>query len=163
MFMNFKSFLLLFTLFAICSCNNNAAYDYSQKIVNMEKTLIPQIEQTESDVTKFVGDGKYDSIVVSAAKMETMINDKIDEIKKLPAPNAKGGEDFKTSCITYFEFLKSVYTSYKNFGSQTTDDAREQEKNKMISLIGNKEKMIADMQQAQKKFAKDNDFKIEDK
>jgi hypothetical protein len=157
--LNKIAFIVLIA-FTFSSCNYNAAYNYSEKIVKMENSLLPDIETTETNVAKFANTAQYDSIAAAGQKMENLINIKLDEIKKMPAPDAKGGEDFKTACIKYFEYMKSVYTSYKDFGNEKTDEGRDREKTKMLGLTQSKNLVLSEMEQAQQKFAKDNGFKI---
>jgi len=93
--------------------------------------------------------------------MEMTIDTIIKEIAKKPAPQVKQGENFKKAALQYFDYMKSIYTSYKNYGLQNSPEGRQIQLQIMYMIINNEDKMIAQMQKAQKIFAKDNGFKIQ--
>ena len=93
--------------------------------------------------------------------METKIDTIIKQIAKKPAPAVKQGENFKKAALHYFDYMKSIYTSYKNYGFQNSPEGRQIQLQIMTMIINNEDKMIAEMQKAQKIFAKDNGFKIQ--
>jgi hypothetical protein len=103
----------------------------------------------------------YDSIASISSRMEIGIDTIIKEIAKKPAPAVKQGENFKKAALHYFDFMKSIYTSYKNYGLQNSPEGRQIQLQIMTMIINNEDKMIAEMQKAQKIFAKDNGFKIQ--
>jgi hypothetical protein len=92
--------------------------------------------------------------------METKIDSLIAEIKNKPAPKVKEGENFKKAALSYFDYMKSIYTSYKNYGLQTTPEGRQIQVQIMSMVVNKEDKMIADVQEAQRIFAMDNGFKI---
>lgn len=143
------------------SCKSKTAYNYSEKIVGIEKSIVPAMNRTEEDVARYAQEANWDSIKAISERMETLVETKLAEIKKMPAPDVKEGENFKRAAIDYFQYIEDIYTSYKNVAIQTTVDGRQEATNKMMSIIANKEKALTEMQEAQKKFAKANGFKIE--
>ena len=157
---------LMFVACVLClftACKSGAAYSYSQNFVKQEGSLIPQMTKTEQDVARFVQEKDYASIAASGAAMEKTVDAKLQEITDAPAPDAKGGAEFKTACIKYFAFIKSIYTGYKNFGNATTEEERNAELMKVQEMTSKKMTVVADIQSAQKKFAADNGFKIQNK
>lgn len=157
-------FFLLLTLagcFFLSSCNYNGAFNYSQAIVKMEESLGPYMQLTETKVAAFMESKKYDSIAVSSERMESMISNTIEQIKRLSQPEAKGVSEFRNACVNYFEFLKSIYTSYKEFGLEETDKGSDLVRKKWLEINVEKERVINEMQTAQEKFAKDNGFEIQ--
>lgn len=155
--------ILAFTLIILVSlagCKSNSAYSFSERIVQLERNMVPDIERTESNVEQYLNAGNYDSVAVAGERMESIIQKSIDTLNKTPPPSVSGAVDFKTASITYFKFLKSIYTSYRNYGLQTTDEGRELEKTKLLQLVDKKQQAVADMQAAQKKYADANGFKI---
>jgi hypothetical protein len=155
--------LIFFSVLAVCfsSCNSKTAYNYSEKIVGIEKSIVPAMTKTEEDVGKYAQDANWDSVKVVSERMESLVEAKLVEIKKTPAPDVKEGENFKRAAIDYFQYIEDIYTSYKNVAVQTTVEERQDATNKMMSTISNKGKALADMQEAQKKFAKANGFTVE--
>lgn len=158
--MKFKLPFYIAILFFIASCQSKSAFEFSNTIVKMEKELVPDIEKTESDVQRYISVANYDSIAIAGQRMESLVDAKLTELKNLPAPKAKDADNFKIASIHYFEYLKSIYTSYKNFGMQKTDETREIEKDKLLDLVNKKQAAIDDMQNAQRRFADANGFKI---
>lgn len=164
MFMKVSHVLCLFALaFYISSCNSRTAYNYSEKIVSIEKSIVPAMNKTEEDVAKYAQQANWDSIKTISERMENLVESKLAKIKKMPAPDVKEGENFKKAAIDYFQYIEDIYISYKNVALETTVEGRQNATNKMMSLISKKEKALSDMQEAQQKFAKANGFKVEDK
>lgn len=145
----------------ITSCKSKKAYTYSQDFVKKENSLLPHINSTEENVKRYVDNLQFDSIGIAGKKMEQLVEDKIKEIRNTPAPDAKGGDEFKEAGIKYFGFIKSMYTAYANFGSAGSDEQREIERQKLFELVGKKNESIKAMQDAQQKFADANGFKLE--
>jgi hypothetical protein len=156
-----KIITLVLIVVSIVSCKSNNAFKYSQDFVASEKKLMPMIEATEKKVEDYIALNLYDSIAIVSEKLENAIGETIKDAKLKPAADAKDGEKFKVDVIKYFEFLKSVYASYKDFGNATSDDARQLEVVEMQKLLSKKVEVVQIIQTAQKDFAKANGFKIE--
>jgi hypothetical protein len=148
-------------LISIASCKSKEAFNYSEDFVKKETSLLPDITSTEDKVMRYVAAEQYDSIAIAGEKMEQLVDVKLQEIKKAPAPDVKEGDNFKEACVKYFGYIKSMYTSYKEFGLAATDEARQEARQKIVDLAGGKQAAINDMQTAQKKFADANGFKIQ--
>jgi hypothetical protein len=155
--------LIFLSVLAMCfsSCNSKTAYNYSEKIVGIEKSIVPAMSRTEEDVARYAQDANWDSVKAVSERMESLLEAKLVDIKKTPAPDVKEGENFKRAAIDYFQYIEDIYTSYKNVAVQTTVEERQDATNKMMSIISNKGKALSDMQGAQKKFAKANGFRVE--
>jgi hypothetical protein len=156
-----KMISLLFIVVSIVSCKSNNAFKYSQDFVASEKKLMPMIETTERKVEEYIALKQYDSMAIVSEKLENAIGETIKDAKARPASDAKDGEKFKVDVIKYFEFLKSVYASYKDFGNAPTADARKAEVVKMQQLLSKKTDVVKIIQTAQQDFAKANGFRIE--
>jgi hypothetical protein len=151
-------------IISIASCGSKkAAFNYSENFVKKENSLLPDITATEDKVERFVASEQYDSIAVAGEKMEQLVETKIQEIKKEAAPDVKEAENFKEACIKYFGFIKSMYTSYKEFGLAKDETEREKAKAKVIEIANSKQSAMTAMQTAQKKFADANGFRLEKK
>ncbi len=151
-------------MISIASCSSKkAAFDYSENFVKKENSLLNDITSTENKVERYVAAEQYDSIAIAGEKMEQLVETKIQEIKKEPAPDVKEAANFKEACIKYFEFIKSMYTSYKEYGRATDDSEREKAKARVIEIAGSKRSAMTAMQTAQKKFADANGFRLEKK
>jgi len=148
-------------LISIASCKSKAAFNYSEDFVKKEKSLMGDITSTEDKVKRYVEAEQFDSIAIAGEKMEKLVDDKIQEIKKDPVPDVKDGGDFKEACLKYFGFIKNMYTNYKEFGLAPTADERQVVMNKIVELANGKQAAMDAMQTAQKKFADANGFKIE--
>jgi hypothetical protein len=134
--------------------------DYNDMVVKKQKSLAMSMDEAEPKLKKYFASYEYDSIVGVSSRMEAKIDAIMQEIKNKPAPKVKQGENFKKAALNYFDYMKSIYTSYKNYGSQTTPEGRMFQLQIMSMVTRQEDKMIADMQQAQRIFAKDNGFKI---
>lgn len=151
---------LLILSLAGCKSKSKSAFNYSQDIVALERALEPDIEATEDKVGRYFENNHYDSIVIAATSMENKVQEKIDKVSAMPVPDAKGVKEFKKSILDYFGFIKSLYTSYKNWGN-AADTERESAMKKIMDLVEEKDKVIGEMQQAQRKYADANDFRLE--
>ena len=159
-----KKLLFAVVLFSgLAGCKSKSAFDYSQNFVKKEQSLLPDINSTEANVKRYAALEQYDSIAVAGERMEKLVDAKLKEIKDEAAPDAKEAENFKEAGIRYFSYIKSMYTSYKNFGSAGSPEARATEMQKLQELVNNKAAAIADMQRVQKKYADANGFKLENK
>ena len=160
--MKFKS---IFTIAVIClfaiGCKSKIAMDYNNTIAKKQKSLGKSMDEAEPNLKNYFASFEYDSIASVSSRMEAKIDSIIKEIKNVPAPNVKEGENFKKAALTYFDYMKSIYTSYKNYGLQTTPEGRQIQLQIMSLVVSKEDNMIADMQEAQRIFAKDNDFKIQ--
>ena len=126
-----------------------------------EQSLTADINSTEDKVKVFLGKQQYDSIAAAGARMEKLVDVKLNEIKEQPAPDVKEAPAFKDASINYFRFIKSMYTGYKEFGNAPTPEAREQQMTRLRQIVDQKTGAIHDMQVAQKKFADANGFKLD--
>ena len=160
--MKFKS---IFTIAIIClfaiGCKSKFAMDYNNTIAKKQKSLGKSMDEAEPNLKNYFASFEYDSIASVSSRIEAKIDSIIKEIKNVPAPNVKEGENFKKAALTYFDYMKSIYTSYKNYGLQTTPEGRQIQLQIMSLVVSKEDNMIADMQEAQRIFAKDNDFKIQ--
>ena len=157
-----KQLMLLVTVvFCIAGCKSDDAFNYSQDFVKKEQSLLPDITKTENLVNIYMETKQYDSIAIAGGKMEMLVNSKIKEVKENPAPNVKESDNFKEACIKYFQFIKSMYSGYKEFGMAQTDVAREEKMKELFEISNKKTAAINAIQIAQKKFADANGFKLE--
>ena len=141
-------------------CKSKIAMDYNNMIVEKQKRLGKNMDEAAPLLKNYFASYTYDSIASVSSRMEMTIDTIIKEIAKKPAPQVKQGENFKKAALQYFDYMKSIYTSYKNYGLQNSPEGRQIQLQIMYMIINNEDKMIAQMQKAQKIFAKDNGFKI---
>src|SRR5688572_1131035 len=90
---------IFFTGLISCDTKSKSGFKYSEDLVAIEKSLVPDIEATETKVEQFANSGDYDSVVAAATRMESLVQKKIDEIEKKPLPKAKGTDAFKASVL----------------------------------------------------------------
>jgi hypothetical protein len=147
--------------FSGMGCKSKIAMNYNDMIVEKQKSLGKNMDQAAPLLKNYFASFEYDSIASVSSRMETKIDTIIREIAKKPVPPVKQGENFKKAALRYFDYMKSIYTSYKNYGLQNSPEGRQIQLQVMTMIINNEEKMIAEMQKAQKIFAKDNGFKIQ--
>lgn len=156
-----KLIIVIIVVYGFSGCKSKDVFNYSQDFVKKEQSLLPDITKTENLVRGYMDTKRYDSIAIAGEKMETIVAAKMKEIKDTPAPNAKEADNFKEACLRYFDYVKSIYTGYKNFGLAKTEDERQQKLKEVIELAGKKDDAIKAIQAAQKKYADANNFKLE--
>ena len=148
-------------LISFASCKSKAAFNYSQDFVTREQGLIKDIDITESNVKNFLAAEQYDSIAAAGERMEKLVDVQLREIKDKPAPDVKEGDNFKEACVSYFSFIKSMYTGYKDFGNAKTPEARQEQLTKVQEITGHKQAEVDNIRSVQKKYADANGFKLE--
>ena len=107
--------LLLLLTAVLFSCQSKSAFDYSQRIVQMETELSSAISIADERVGTFLDNNQTDSAILVSEQMEELADNKLKEIQKLEAPNVEEGENFKKAAVQYFVYLKAVYSSFKKF------------------------------------------------
>ena len=147
--------------FLATGCKSKIAMNYNDMIVEKQKSLGKSMDQAAPLLKNYFASYQYDSIASISEQDGDKIDTIIKEIAKKPAPAVKQGENFKKAALHYFDYMKSIYTSYKNYGLQNSPEGRQIQLQIMTMIINNEDKMIAEMQKAQKIFAKDNGFKIQ--
>ena len=160
-FMIKKICFAVLLLSGLVACKSKTAFDYSQNFVKREQSLQPDIEKTESQVEAFAAKQEFDSIGAAGERMEKLVDAKLKEVKDEPAPDVKLGAEFKAAGIKYFEFIRDLYTSYKEYGYAKTPEERQSRMEKIQSMAGQKDKAIGDIQSVQKRYAEANDLKME--
>ena len=161
-----KKLIIITTLvtgMAACKSDSKSARNYNNDIIAKENSLTPEVTVTESNVKKYYDAGEYDSLAAAGENMESLVQRSIDEINAMPVPKAKEADNFKTSMIRYFTFIKSLYTTYKEFGRAGTDEKRQEKLQEIQKIVSQKQDILTEMQGAQRKFAEANNFKLEKK
>jgi hypothetical protein len=157
-----KIFIACLLVTALAACKSKSAYTYCKDFLAKEKSLMPDIEKTEANIKTYFAADEFDSIAVAGEKMEKLVDNTIQGIQKEPAPDVKQGAEFKQAGIKYFEFIKSMYTAYKNYGHTPTPDGRDEEMKKLMDIVSHRQDAINDIQNAQKKYADANNIKLDD-
>ena len=157
-------FRTIFAVAAVCffaiGCKSKMALDYNDLIVKNQQSLASSMDQTEPQLKNYFANHEYDSIASVSSRMEAKIDSIIRNIQQRPVPKVKQGENFKKVALNYFDYMKTIYTSYKNYGNESTPEGRIIGLEVIARVTNQEDKVIADMQQAQRIFAKDNGFKI---
>src|SRR5260221_2065700 len=159
--MKFKTFFAVAGIcFFVVTCKTKIAIDYNNMIAEKQKNLGTVMNEAEPRLRNYFASFEYDSIVSVSDRVEAKIDSIIRKIEKEPAPKADQGENFKKAALGYFDYFKTIYVAYKNYGLQTTAEDRLNAGQDMAMILSHEDKMIADMLEAQRIFAKDNNFKI---
>jgi hypothetical protein len=150
--------LLLITMI---SCKSKTAFDYSETIVKMENELSADIARADQKVAEYMDAKKTDSAIMMTQQMEALAESKLIEIQELEAPKVKEGDNFKKEAVRYFSYIKSIYTSFNRLTMAATDEQKEIERERLAKIIKEKKEATDAMQEAQRKFAAANDFRIQ--
>ncbi len=151
---------LALCIVSIVSCKSKAAFDYSESIVSIERSLGPAVTEGEKKIVESFQGGQMDTAVAVSQRMVDLIESKVVEIKALKLPAVKEGENFKNATIRHFNLLKDIYAGYGKIAMQPTDEEREAERQKVLLVEEEGKKSLEEMQKAQKKYADANGFKI---
>ena len=151
--------LLLLLTAALFSCQSKLAFDYSQRIVQMETELSSAIAIADERAGIFLDNNQTDSAILVSEQMEELADNKLREIQKLEAPDVEEGENFKKAAVQYFLYLKAVYSSFKKFTMASNESDKENERQKLARMVGQKDQVTKDLQDAQQNFAKATNFR----
>lgn len=155
-------FLIMgFTVFVFAGCKSKAAFDFSEKIVEIESRLGQSITDIQPKVIQYMEEGNMDSLAIVGANMEIQVESSMTEIDSLPTPDIKEADRFKAASLRYFTHIKNIYGSYKLYALESDDSLRALERERMIRLESDMGSMIKEMQKAQQQFAKANGFRVE--
>lgn len=152
-------------LFVVVSCKSEKAkavatpQQFNEKIVSLEESLEEPLLKAEAEIKVRSEKADFTGMAQSARAMEDTVTKKINEIKNIAAVG-KGGEDFKTVAVRYFEYIKSIYTSYKNIAEAKTEEARAEATKKMSDVLNSQPAVLNNLQTSQQKYATDNNFVV---
>jgi len=158
--MKFNLLIVMVAIFMVSCKSNNGAVKYNNLVVEQQNKLKAAMDENEPKLKGYFSSFEYDSITAISTRMEAQVNSIIETLQKEPAPKAEQGENFKKAVLNYFDYVKSVYDSYKNYGTQTEAQGRMYASMDITRMLSHENKVFDDMLEAQKIFAKDNKFKI---
>ncbi len=154
--------LLLFLLtvgIGLVSCKPKTALEYNQRVIDIENSLRGEIQVTQDKLISFMEKQQYDSVAAVSLRMENVVGAKIDELERIPAPDVKEGDNLKKASLRYFRYFKSVYAAYREFAQDPSDSKR-----LALQLIPTRASAaLLDIQQAQRKYAEANGFRLDKK
>ncbi len=151
----------LLAIVTLVSCKTKNALDFSNTLVQLERSLEKDIEETENKVADYIETSKFDSVAAISERMEKKVDVKMQEAIALKAPDEKEGKAFKEAYVKMFQFLKDLYGSYKQYGKAADDTERAKKATDMANLAEKKQVVIDDVQNSQKAYAKAYNFKLE--
>ena len=159
--MKLKQLLAASLLIGMISCKSKTAFDYSETIVKMETELSAEIAMVDEKVNEYLEAKKTDSAIIMSRQMEALAEEKLKKVQQMNAPKVAEGENFKKAAIRYFTYIESIYSSFSKFTMAETEKEKAAERKKLSKIIGEKNQIAQAMQEAQRKFAVANDFRIE--
>jgi len=161
--MNPTRLFAILLLVSLVSCQSKSAFDYSEDIVRMERELSADIAEADQKLLAYMDAKKSDSAVMMSRHMEALAEDKLNEVEKMKAPPVNEGDNFKKSAVRYFTYIKSIYSAFRKFTMAASDAEKEKERKRLVKIIGAKNEITKDMQEAQRRFAAANNFLIDKK
>jgi hypothetical protein len=160
--MKLSIIVALLLLVTVTGCKNKSAFNYSEKIVKLERDMGPEIEKADERMAKYLESQTYDSVINISTRMERLVDSKLEVIRTTEPPSVGQADNFKQASIRYFTYFKNMYIAYRNFASQADEEGREKARQHLVDLAGLGETEVKAMQTAQKKYADANNFKIKD-
>ena len=153
-------FSFLFALVAFASCNQQKALDYNNNLVAKETKLSEKITVAQNNLNSYIEEKKYDSIAAVAERVTKEIDNTISDVIKIPAPNIPEAGNFKNGYIHFYQFIKSIYAGYKDYGT-VPDVDKQNALNKVAETKGKMPQVLSEFQAIQRKFAQANYMKIQ--
>lgn len=129
----------------------------NERIVALESSLEEPMLKAEAEI-KVRGDrGNVEGVKQSAKAMEDSIQLRIDDLKKL-SPVGVGGEDFKLVATRYFDYMKEIYTTYRQLAESKSEKEQNEKAKHMTDLMNAQPGVLNNLRAAQQKYAADNGF-----
>ena len=152
--------ILLVACIFFIACKSQQAKKYSDLIVSKQNAIDSKIEKATSQLRIYFGNYQYDSIVSVSTRMENEITSAKNDIQKNPAPKLKEAENFKQQALNYLDYKKSIFTTYKDYGLQTTPEGREMLRENMTAVLSQEKIFNSNLEAAQINFARANHVKL---
>lgn len=134
------------------------AKQYSDEVVTMQQSLAEPIRTAENEIKNFGDNSNYAGLAGVGGKMESLLQGKIDTLNNIKTSSFTGGDDFKIVVIRYFEYLKDVYSTYKQIGNAPDQAARLKLTNDMYQKLSAQPDVEERMKASQTRFAAMNGF-----
>lgn len=158
----FRNFLFLFILFSwLSSCNK--AVNFNNKLVEIQKSVQKEMKDFSGKMQDKELDSLSDeSLKISSEKATGFIGDKIKEAENLLVP--KAGGDLKEAILNQLKFEKDIVEKIGRLSDpKLSAEEKAQIETEFLS-IGEKAKVLeAKVHAAQEAFAKEHQFKLEEK
>lgn len=155
-------FFAIIPVLILLSCQSTTdANSYNHYFVEKERKIGSYTDAAISKFNVYYSTDNYDSLAIVSEQVEKIITDELYDmgLKKIPE-EIIGGEELKRAFISYFSYMKSVFTAYKELGLQENADKREAARARLSILIERNDSEIKAMQKAQRKFAYDNNLRM---
>lgn len=168
-----KNIAFVLAILFLISCNSNTEsgnnsteknaqkvhtpVQLNERVMALENSLEEPMLKAEAEIKVRSDNGNYDGVIQSAKAMEDTIQLRIDHVKSLD-PVGVGGDDFKLISTRYFEYLKSIYTTYREMAEAKTDEARLEKAKQMEAIMKGQADVLGNLQRTQQKYAADNGF-----
>ncbi|SHF39607.1 hypothetical protein [Dysgonomonas macrotermitis] len=155
------SFTLLIVALIVSSCGGVDPVKYNDKLVHYSEVADNRILSLNSKIDAIEDLDEYTTTLktLGTTTVDSLKSD-IEKIKTMEL--AKGSDEFQASTIAYIESLIAYTTTITDEYAKITDQTTEDEFNNIDKLIDASYDVsmakLKDMQNAQKAFAKDNNF-----
>ena len=162
----FPLFLAILLVLSGCnSKNKKKAYDFNQKLVEISDTLNKKGTRIGTEVALAVNTRDFSKVDIINKELLDFIEIKTAELKK--TPNTAGSEKLKVAMLDFLAFEKDMISSYfipmGKMNAQTPDTIIQAAVERMVDKSKDESSFLARVQQAQKEYARNNGFVVEDK
>ena len=147
------------------SKNKKKAYDFNQKLVEISDTLNKKGTRIGTEVALAVNTRDFSKVDIINKELLDYIDIKTTELKK--TPNTAGSEKLKVAMLEFLAFEKDMISTYflplGKMNAQTPDTAIQAAVDRMVDKSKDETGYLAKVQQAQKDYARDNGFTVQEK
>jgi|GEM_PF-4680250 len=162
--------LLVATMAVACtSCNLNGAHQavlFNDEVVRVGQTLTATATVWADSLTVYRQTGTYSRLASQRVKMENYLDHHIDDLVKAK-PVGIGGAQFKNEALNYLRLEKRMisdgFKEFEQLSENSSDDERNAVSRKASAFIKEEEQAILAFKAVQKKYAADNNFRLETK
>ena len=160
-----SAFALFFIITQGCqSPGQKKALDYNNKIAEISKTNQSKWIDIVNEITKLEQTRNFSKLGPLSDDLINFLDKEINELNNTPGP--PGSEELKTTAVDFFSFERKTADEkirpFAQMNDQTSNDEIQTKYQELQQAAADEAPILSKLRDAQRKFAKENGFKIEE-
>ncbi len=162
--MRLAAFVILFALLGAVTAIAQTPKEFNNKLVSITKVLGEKGTEWGTKMAQIsLGSKNFIELKPLRVEIEKYIDKQVAILQQ--TKDVKGSKNFRESVITYLQFEKTLigkgFTPFESYNKKTTEAKVEEGTNNINKLAEKEGTYLKQMENAQKEYAKMNNFTIE--